>query len=96
MFWDIPDFSGKLVVQCVIFSLLDAVPPHDLHLVQVVADLTKKQSDYWLNKILKENYLPVDKVDLPQQFLLVKFQFSHHFQAEITLEKSFFVSPALS
>merc|ERR1719234_3028018 len=57
------DFSGQLVVQSIVFPLLDAVPPHNLHLVQVVA------------------HLPVDKVNLPQQLLLMELQFSHHFEA---------------
>ena len=87
LLWDIPDFSGKLVVQCVIFSLLDAVPPHDLHLVQVVAHLSTKPSNHLLTEILNENHLPVDKVNLPQQLLLVEFQLSHHFQAYISLWK---------
>ena len=85
LLWDIPDFSGKLVVQCVIFSLLDAVPSHDLHLVQVVAHLRTKPSNHLLTEILNENHLPVDKVNLPQQLLLVEFQFSHHFQFNISL-----------
>ena len=34
-----PDFSGQLVVQSIVFPLLDAVPPHDLYLMQIVAHL---------------------------------------------------------
>ena len=37
--YNFPDFPGQLVVQRVVFSLLDAIPPHDLHLMEVVANL---------------------------------------------------------
>ena len=85
----IPDFSGKLVVQSVIFSLLDAIPPHDLHLVQVVTHLRTKSSNYLLNEILNEITSQLTKLTFRSNFCSWNFNFLTIFKLIYHSEKDF-------
>ena len=49
---DFSDLSGKLVVHCVILSLLDAKFFHDFHLVKVVVHFPVNKIDFFEQLLL--------------------------------------------